>query len=141
MYIFCIHTHTHPLMDDHNVQHTTTLYNILTHHNTQGACLTITTRQNIQLYGIRLENVPEHWEALRGAGIFSLQAGMYMYIYTSHILAHIYVCVRACLFGSSRRGHLLTPSRYVYYIYISHILTHIYVCVRVCYITYLINQD
>jgi len=42
----------------------------------QGACLTITTRQNLQLYGIRLENVPDHWEALRGAGIFSLQAGM-----------------------------------------------------------------
>jgi len=42
----------------------------------QGACLTITTRQNIQLYGIRLENMPEHWEALRGAGVFSLQAGM-----------------------------------------------------------------
>jgi ferredoxin-nitrite reductase len=42
----------------------------------QGACLTITTRQNLQLYGIRLENVPEHWEALRGAGVFSLQAGM-----------------------------------------------------------------
>lgn len=42
----------------------------------QGACLTITTRQNLQLYGIRLENVPEHWTALRNAGIFSLQAGM-----------------------------------------------------------------
>ena len=42
----------------------------------QGACLTVTTRQNLQLYGIRLENVPDHWKALRGAGIFSLQAGM-----------------------------------------------------------------
>jgi sulfite reductase beta subunit-like hemoprotein len=28
----------------------------------QGACLTITTRQNLQLYGIRLENVPDHWQ-------------------------------------------------------------------------------
>jgi len=42
----------------------------------QGSCLTITTRQNLQLYGIRLENVPEHWTALRKAGIFSLQSGM-----------------------------------------------------------------
>ena len=39
----------------------------------QGACLTVTTRQNLQLYGIRLENVPDHWKALRGAGIFSLR--------------------------------------------------------------------
>jgi len=95
LYILYTLAHTHTLMDDDNVQHTTTQYNILTHHNTQGACLTITTRQNLQLYGIRLENVPEHWEALRGAGIFSLQAGiLYIYIYISHTDTSL--CVRVC---------------------------------------------
>jgi sulfite reductase beta subunit-like hemoprotein len=31
-------------------------------------CYSLTTRQNVQLFGIRLENLPRHWKALRDAG-------------------------------------------------------------------------
>jgi ferredoxin-nitrite reductase len=39
-------------------------------------CYSLTTRQNVQLFGIRLENLPRHWKALRDAGVFSVQSGM-----------------------------------------------------------------
>jgi ferredoxin-nitrite reductase len=39
-------------------------------------CYSLTTRQNVQLFGIRLENLPRHWKALRDVGVYSLQSGM-----------------------------------------------------------------
>ena len=41
-----------------------------------GGCYSLTTRQNVQLFGIRLENLPRHWKALRDAGVYSLQSGL-----------------------------------------------------------------
>jgi hypothetical protein len=53
-----------------------------------------------QLYGIRLENVPEHWEALRGAGIFSLQVkkkkAKRLPIYMC-VCVCVYICVCVCV--------------------------------------------
>jgi len=42
----------------------------------QMGCADVTTRQNIQLRGIRLENLPRHWKELTDAGMTSVQAGM-----------------------------------------------------------------
>ena len=36
-------------------------------------CYSLTTRQNVQLFGIRLENLPRHWKALRDVDVYSLQ--------------------------------------------------------------------
>lgn len=41
----------------------------------QQGCADITTRQNLQLRGMRLENMPRHWKAMRDTGISSVQAG------------------------------------------------------------------
>lgn len=40
------------------------------------ACGDITTRQNIQIRGLTLEDLPKHWKALRDVGLFSVQSGM-----------------------------------------------------------------
>jgi ferredoxin-nitrite reductase len=42
----------------------------------QMGCADITTRQNLQIRGLRLENMPRHWKAMRDTGIFSVQSGM-----------------------------------------------------------------
>jgi len=39
-------------------------------------CADVTTRMNIQLRGIRLEDLPDHWRKLRSVGVFSIQSGM-----------------------------------------------------------------
>jgi ferredoxin-nitrite reductase len=39
-------------------------------------CADVTTRMNVQLRGIRLEDLPGHWRKLRSAGVFSVQSGM-----------------------------------------------------------------
>jgi len=43
---------------------------------TVNGCGDVTTRQNLQLRGIRLEDLPQHWKALRDVGLFSVQSGM-----------------------------------------------------------------
>jgi len=39
-------------------------------------CYSLTTRQNVQLFGLRLENVPRHMKAMNDEGVYSLQSGM-----------------------------------------------------------------
>lgn len=39
-------------------------------------CGDVTTRMNIQLRGVRLEDLPAHWKKLRSVGLFSVQSGM-----------------------------------------------------------------
>ena len=41
----------------------------------QQGCADITTRQNLQLRGMTLENMPKHWTAMRDTGMYSVQAG------------------------------------------------------------------
>jgi ferredoxin-nitrite reductase len=36
-------------------------------------CYSLTTRQNVQLFGLRLENVPRHFKALKEVGVHSIQ--------------------------------------------------------------------
>jgi len=42
----------------------------------QMGCADVTTRQNIQLRGIRLENLPRHWKAVEDSGVIAVQSGM-----------------------------------------------------------------